>query len=97
VIDVSRHGLRIATAAMEVGVPGDCLEATLVSPGNDLSSTPLTARVAWAGGHDAGLEIHDIGGALLPILAAAEMRWRSAPEVEHKAGCVCDASLRITG
>jgi len=100
VIDVSRHGLRIAAAAMEVGVPGDFIDVTLVSPGNDFSSTPLTARVAWVGGHDAGLELHDNGGALLPILAAAEMRWRSAPEVVHKEaaeGCVCDAPLRITG
>ena len=97
VIDVSRHGLRIAAAAMEVGVAGDYVDATLLAPGNDLCSTPLNARIAWAGARDAGLEIVDAPQILQPILAAAELRWQAAPEVVHKVGCICDAPLRITG
>ncbi len=97
VVDLSLRGLRLTSAAMELGLAGDELEATLLSPCAGLSHAALRGRVAWAGGHEAGLEILGAGDGFLPLLAGAEARWDGVQEIVHDAGCLCAAPLRRAG
>lgn len=97
VLDVSSHGLRIAAASLEVGVAGDYLDATVVVPGQTQQIDKLPARIAWAGGHDAGLELVGCEQALWPLVAAAEARWTATPEVIHTQSCLCSAPALRAG
>ena len=97
VADLSQGGLRVSTAAMEVGLAGDELEATLLAPDSSLSHAQLHARVAWAGRHEAGIEILDADHRFQALLAAAQARWRDVVEIVHDAGCFCVAPLLRAG
>ena len=97
VADLSTRGLRVAAAAIELGVPNDELEVVLLPPDPGLSPASLRVRLAWAGARDAGMEILEGDAAVAPIIAAAQARWENVPEVVHDPECPCAAPLRRTG
>lgn len=86
-VDLSARGMRIAAGSAEFGLAGDEVEVTVLSPDPDLAA--VKARIAWASGRSAGLELLEGTGALRPLLAAVEARWASVQEIDHDGSCVC--------
>lgn len=94
VADLSAGGLRVAAAAIELGIANDELDVILLPRDSRESPASLHVRLAWAGARDAGLQILEADGALSHIVAEAQARWENVPQVVHDAECLCAAPLR---
>lgn len=97
VIDLSARGLRVTAASLELGIAGDEVAMTLLPAGDDGAQAILGARVAWAGGREAGLEILRADNAFSAIVAAAEARWTGVREIVHDLACICATPARRAG
>lgn len=97
VIDVSARGLRVTAASLELGLAGDEVDLVLLSEDPSLAPAPLRARVAWAGGREAGLEIVQADAAFRAIFENAESRWADVHEIVHDTACLCASPLRRAG
>lgn len=88
-LDVSAGGLRLAAGSMELGVTGDELDLTLLSPDADVAPVRASARLAWAGVREAGLEVLGAAPDLTALLRTVEERWAAVPEIDHDVACPC--------
>jgi hypothetical protein len=91
-VDLSARGLRISARSPDLGVAGDLVDVTLISRDRELAS--MRARIAWAGGRSAGLELLDEAPALASVLDDLETRWAPVQEIVHDADCLCTALAR---
>jgi hypothetical protein len=57
----------------------------------------MRARIAWASGRSAGLELLDDAPALASVVDELEKRWAPVQEIVHDAGCLCADPLRRAG
>jgi hypothetical protein len=113
-VDLSARGLRVSARSPELGVAGDLVDVTLLSPDRELAldekssglrhrssgkaiSSSIRARIAWASGRSAGLELLDDAPALASVLDELRTRWAAVPEIVHDAGCLCADPLRRAG
>ena len=87
-LDLSAGGLRLAAGAVELGVAGDEMELTLLSPDGRVSPVAARARLAWAGMREAGLQIV-LAPQMEAMLHAAEARLASVPTIDHDSACAC--------
>ena len=53
-----------------------------------------TARIAWASGRSAGLELIGESPGLTPVLASLEARWAAVEPVVHDASCPCAVPVK---
>ena len=86
-IDLSADGLRLSASALELGVANDEIRVTLLAPDRELATA--RARIAWASGRSAGLELIDKSPGLEPVLESLEERWAAVVPVVHGASCPC--------
>ena len=91
--DLSERGLRIATG-FEIGIRGDELSATLLTPEGDLAPAELRGRVVWAGSREIGIEVIEQSPSYRTLLAAAAGRWALVEELEHASDCPCAQGAR---
>ncbi len=104
--DLSARGLRVSARSPELGVAGDLVDVTLISPDRELAldekasgfrpgpsgkANPrsMRARIAWASGRSAGLELLDDAPAFASVLEELETRWALVQEIVHDPGCLC--------
>jgi len=95
-LDMSERGLRIATG-FEIGIRGDELSATLLSPEGQLAPAVLRGRVVWAGSRETGIEVIEQSPGYRALLAAAAGRWALVEELEHASDCPCSQGVVATG
>jgi hypothetical protein len=93
-LDLSAAGLRVAAGTLELGLPGDVVEATLLS--KEAIAT-VRARVAWSATRSTGLQLLDADAAFGNVLLAVEARWHAVQEITHDDGCICADPLRRAG
>jgi hypothetical protein len=93
-VDLSAHGLRVSARSPDLGVAGDLVDVTLISPDRELPS--MRARIAWASGRSAGLELLDDAPALASVIDELETRWAPVQEIVHDRGCLCAALVKET-
>jgi hypothetical protein len=91
-VDLSARGLRVSARSPDLGVAGDLVDVTLISRDRELAS--MRARIAWAGGRSAGLELLDEAPALASVLDELETRWAPVEEIVHDADCLCAVPAR---
>ena len=95
-LDLSERGLRIATG-FEIGIRGDELSATLLSPEGHLAPAQVRGRVVWAGSRETGIEVFEQSAGYRTLLAAAAGRWALVEELEHASDCPCAQGELATG
>ncbi|MCA1828293.1 MAG: PilZ domain-containing protein [Myxococcales bacterium] len=88
-LDVGAGGLRLAAGSMELGVAGDEIDLTMLSPDPQVAPVRATARLAWAGVREAGLQIVSTTPEMRDLLRAVEERWAAVREIDHDAACPC--------
>lgn len=93
-LDLSAGGLRVAAGTLELGMPGDEVEATLLS--REAIAT-VRAKIAWSGTRSAGLQLIDADAAFGNVLLAVEARWHAVQEIAHDDSCICADPLRRAG
>lgn len=91
-IDLSPDGLRLSASALELGVTNDEIRVTLLAPDRELATA--RARIAWASGRSAGLELIGESPGLTPVLASLEARWAAVEPVVHDASCPCAVPVK---
>jgi hypothetical protein len=87
-IDLSEGGVRLATGSFEAGIAGDEVKLTLLSPGLDMPSVELPARLSWAGSREAGLSLSP-SESVAALAHALEAGERESIELVHSEGCAC--------
>jgi len=93
-LDVSAGGLRLAAGSMELGVAGDELDLTMLSPNPKLGPVRARARLAWAGVREAGLQLVTTRPEMSALLQLVENRWSAVPESDHDGACPCSQQPR---
>ena len=88
-LDVSAGGLRLAAGSMELGVAGDELDLTMLSPNPKVGPVRARARLAWAGVREAGLQLVTTRPEMSALLQLVENRWSAVPESDHDGACPC--------
>jgi len=92
--DLSATGLRVAAGTLEMGMPGDVVEATLLS--REAIAT-VRAKVAWSATRSTGLHLLDADASFGNALLAVEARWHDVQEITHDDSCICADPLRRAG
>ena len=95
-LDLSDRGLRLSTA-FELGIRGDEVTATVLSPAGDLGPAQLRGRVVWAASRETGIEVLEQGPGFGALLTAAAGRWELVQEIEHARDCACAQRAEATG
>jgi hypothetical protein len=95
-LDLSERGLRIATA-LDTGLRGDNLFATLLAPDGRLPPAAIRGRVVWAGSRETGIALADPSPEYAALLAAAASRWALVEEIEHAGDCACAQRVAAIG
>src|SRR5262249_12266871 len=95
-LDLSEGGFRIATA-LDAGVRGDALSATLFTPDGSLAPVDLRGRVVWSASRETGIAIAWRSLDYLALLAAAACRWALVEEIAHAEACPCAQGVVATG
>lgn len=95
-LDLSERGVRIATA-LDTGLRGDELFATLLTPDGRFPPAGIRGRVVWAAAHETGIAIVAHSPEYRAVLAAAATRWALVEEIEHALDCSCAQRTVATG
>ena len=74
---------------MELGVAGDELDLTMLSPNAQVGPVRARARLAWAGVREAGLQLVTTRPEMSALLQLVENRWSAVPESDHDGACPC--------
>ena len=93
-LDVSAGGLRLAAGSMELGVAGDELDLTMLSPNPRVGPVRARARLAWAGVREAGLQLVTTRPEMSALLQLVENRWSAVPESDHDGACPCSQTVQ---